>query len=37
MKAVSLFEKNPSRHAADYEMLTNERFLRGAFFEGDKF
>ena len=37
VKAVGLFEKNPSQHIADYEMLTNERLLRGAFFESDKF
>ena len=27
VKAVGLFEKNPSQHAADYEMLTNKRCL----------
>ena len=37
MNAVGLFEKYPSQHAADYKMLTNERLLRDAFFEGDKF
>ena len=35
VKAVGLFEKNPCQYAADHE--TNERLLRDAFFEGDKF
>ena len=27
---------NPSQHTADYEMLTNERLHRDAFFESDR-